>query len=97
VTLGYGPRYLHSTGQLHKGGANNGIFFQITADIAQDLPIPGDPYSFGTLMQAQAAGDLEALQTHGRRAFRLHISGDLMAGLEKLLAAIKFVEDRTHD
>ncbi|MDX1993534.1 MAG: bifunctional transaldolase/phosoglucose isomerase [bacterium] len=97
VTLGYGPRYLHSTGQLHKGGANNGIFFQITADIAQDLPIPRDPYSFGTLMQAQAAGDLEALQTHGRRAFRLHISGDLMAGLEKLLAAIKFVEDRTHD
>jgi transaldolase/glucose-6-phosphate isomerase len=98
VTVGYGPRYLHSTGQFHKGGPNNGIFIQITADIPQgaDIAIPDMPYTFGQLMQAQAAGDLEALQTHGRRAFRLHISGDLQSGIDKLLAAIRFVEDRSH-
>ena len=66
VTVGYGPRYLHSTGQLHKGGANNGIFFLITADIAHDKPIPDAPYSFGTLYRAQALGDFQALQAHKR-------------------------------
>jgi len=97
VTIGYGPRYLHSTGQLHKGGANNGVFIQITADIPEssDIDIPDELFSFGTLNQAQAAGDLEALQTHDRRAFRLNISEDIMAGIDKLLAAIKFVEDRS--
>ena len=94
VTLGYGPRYLHSTGQLHKGGANNGIFFQITTQSTQDLAIPGESYSFGTLYEAQAAGDLETLQQHQRRVIRLHILGDFHTGLQKILDAIKFVEDR---
>lgn len=94
VTLGFGPRYLHSTGQLHKGGANNGIFFQITADREDDIAIPDAPYSFGTLFDAQAAGDLQALFNHQRRAMRLHITGDVMEGLQKILAAVEFVEQR---
>ncbi len=94
VTLGYGPRYLHSTGQLHKGGANTGVFFVLTADEAADLPIPGEPYSFGTLQAAQAAGDLEALVTHGRRALRLHLGQNPVEGLQKLLSAIDAVDER---
>jgi transaldolase/glucose-6-phosphate isomerase len=94
VTLGFGPRYLHSTGQLHKGGANNGVFFQITTNRDADVEIPDAPYSFGTLFDAQAAGDLEALFNHERRAFRFHIDGDVNEGLQKLLAAIDFVEQR---
>ena len=58
ATLGFGPRFLHSTGQLHKGGPNTGLFFQLTASDPQDLPIPGEPYSFSVLKQAQALGDL---------------------------------------
>jgi len=94
VTIGYGPRYLHSTGQYHKGGGNNGVFWQLTADPADDFDIPDRPYSFGTLFSAQAEGDLQALHGHNRRAIRLHLSGDRMAGLEKLLSAIDFVESR---
>lgn len=94
VTIGYGPRYLHSTGQLHKGGANNGVFWQLTADNAPDLDIPGSDYSFGTLFNAQAAGDLQALHSHNRRAIRLHLGGDRIAGLNKVLKAIEFVEER---
>jgi len=94
VTLGYGPRYLHSTGQLHKGGANNGVFIQITADHSVDLPIPDMPYTFGILNDAQAAGDIEALEAHGRRVIRLHIKGDILAGIDKLLDAIEFVSER---
>ncbi|MCU0480687.1 MAG: bifunctional transaldolase/phosoglucose isomerase [Anaerolineae bacterium] len=94
VTLGYGPRYLHSTGQLHKGGANNGVFIQITADHSVDLPIPDMPYTFGILNDAQAAGDIEALEAHGRRVIRVHIKGDILAGIDKLLDAIEFVSER---
>jgi transaldolase/glucose-6-phosphate isomerase len=94
VTVGYGPRYLHSTGQLHKGGPNTGIFFQLTTSSAVDMPIPDAPYSFATLFQAQAEGDLQTLQNHKCRAIRLHIEGDLTAGFEKLLAAIDFVDNR---
>ena len=94
VTLGYGPRFLHSTGQLHKGGANNGIFIQITCDDPVDLSIPEAPYTFGVLKAAQAAGDLEALQGKGRRALRLHIEGDLIAGLQKLLDAVELAGER---
>jgi transaldolase/glucose-6-phosphate isomerase len=94
VTLGFGPRYLHSTGQMHKGGANNGIFFQITVQQDEDLAIPDSKYSFGTLFQAQAAGDLETLEKHNRRVIRLHVDDNLVAGLNKLLEAVKFVEDR---
>jgi len=71
-TMGFGPRFLHSTGQLHKGGPNTGLFLQITSDGGEDLPIPGLPFSFGTLFAAQARGDLEVLQAHGRRALRIH-------------------------
>ena len=94
VTIGYGPRYLHSTGQYHKGGGNNGVFWQLTADSAPDLAIPGADYSFGTLFAAQAAGDLRALHDHERRAIRLHLTGDRSVGMQKLLTAIEFVESR---
>jgi transaldolase/glucose-6-phosphate isomerase len=72
-TFGFGPRFLHSTGQLHKGGPNTGVFVQVTADGGPDLPIPGQPYGFATLIEAQARGDLEVLQAHGRRALRIHV------------------------
>ncbi len=71
--LGYGPRYLHSTGQLHKGGPNTGVFVIVTADVSPDLPIPGEPYSFGVLELAQALGDFESLNRTGRRALHLHL------------------------
>lgn len=94
VTIGYGPRYLHSTGQYHKGGGNNGVFWQLTADDALDIDIPDTPYSFGTLFKAQAAGDLQALQGHNRRAIRVHLTGDRKLGLQKLMDAVEFVESR---
>ncbi len=94
VTIGYGPRYMHSTGQYHKGGGDNGVFWQLTADAAPDLAIPGADYSFGTLFAAQAAGDMQALAAHQRRAIRLHLSGDRSEGLEQLLTAIDFVAAR---
>ncbi|MSO29547.1 MAG: glucose-6-phosphate isomerase [Acidobacteria bacterium] len=71
--LGYGPRYLHSTGQLHKGGPNTGVFIVVTAPAADDLAIPGQPYSFGVLEMAQAAGDFQSLDRAGRRALHLHL------------------------
>ncbi|MDA1062320.1 MAG: glucose-6-phosphate isomerase, partial [Chloroflexi bacterium] len=74
TTVGFGPRFLHSTGQLHKGGAPNGVFLQIVGDDAADLAIPGAAYSFGQLKQAQALGDLDALRTLGRRVARLTIA-----------------------
>lgn len=73
TTLGYGPRYLHSTGQLHKGGANVGVFILVTAEVAVDVPIPGEPYSFGVLQLAQATGDFESLNQTGRRALHIHL------------------------
>jgi len=87
ITLGFGPRFLHSTGQLHKGGPDTGVFFQITADPAKDLPIPGWQESFGTLIGAQALGDLTSLQRRGRRALRLHLA-ELDAGLARLDAMV---------
>jgi glucose-6-phosphate isomerase len=71
--FGYGPRYLHSTGQLHKGGANNGVFLLVTAAPVEDLPIPGEPFSFGTLELAQAVGDFAALDAAGRRGLHAHL------------------------
>ena len=94
VTVGYGPRYLHSTGQYHKGGGDNGVLWLLTADAAPDLAIPGLDFSFGTLFAAQAAGDLNALQSHGRRVIKLHLPGDRANGLGVLLQAIDFVESR---
>jgi glucose-6-phosphate isomerase len=84
TTLGYGPRFLHSTGQLHKGGAKNGLFIQITADDAQDLSIPGEAYGFSILKQAQALGDLRSLESKQRRVIRLHIKKDVPAQLARL-------------
>lgn len=84
TTCGYGPRLLHSTGQLHKGGPNTGLFLQVTADHKEDLPIPGEPYTFGTLADAQALGDFKTLQLLGRHVIRIHLrSGDAIA-LRKL-------------
>jgi len=85
VTLGFGPRFLHSTGQLHKGGANTGLFLQITNDVPEDLPIPGRRYTFGILEQAQALGDVRALRQEGRRVLVVRLSGDVSRGLQALL------------
>jgi hypothetical protein len=84
TTVGYGPRFLHSTGQLHKGGPNSGVFIQFTARPQEDLPVPGEPFSFGVLEAAQALGDLQSLQQHRRRAIRLQIDGDVLKGLRLL-------------
>ena len=88
TTLGFGPRFLHSTGQLHKGGPNTGVYIQITADDGTDVPIPGKPFTFSILKRAQAAGDLQSLRNHGRRVIRVHIAGDLDAGLASLTDAV---------
>ena len=73
VTHGYGPRYLHSTGQLHKGGPNTGLFLQVVDDVGEELAIPGKPFGFARLIRAQAAGDYASLQERGRRVARIHI------------------------
>ena len=84
----FGPRFLHSTGQAYKGGPNSGVFTQITAQDAADLPVPGETYTFGVVKAAQARGDFDVLTERGRRALRVHITGDLKAGLRTLAAAI---------
>ena len=89
TTLGYGPRFLHSTGQLHKGGPNSGVFLQVTADQSEDLDIPGEPYSFGTLVAAQALGDMKSLCTRNRRVIRIHLGCDVEAGLRRMQKAVK--------
>ena len=75
TTFGYGPRFLHSTGQLHKGGPPTGRFLQLVADPQRDAEIPGAGYSFGTLIAAQAAGDLQTLRAHGVPAERVKLEG----------------------
>jgi transaldolase/glucose-6-phosphate isomerase len=84
----FGPRFLHSTGQAYKGGPDSGVFLQITADDAGDLPVPGQKASFGIVKAAQARGDFDVLTEHGRRALRVHLKGGLGAGLAALDAAI---------
>ncbi len=86
--VGFGPRFLHSTGQDYKGGPNTGVFLQITADHAVDVDIPGQRYSFGVVIDAQAAGDLAVLESRGRRALRVHLGADIAAGLKTIAAAI---------
>ena len=88
TTLGFGPRFLHSTGQLHKGGPDSGLYIQITTDDAVDVPIPGQPFTFSILKQAQAQGDLQSLRDHQRRVMRLHIRGDLALGLSRLTDSV---------
>jgi transaldolase/glucose-6-phosphate isomerase len=87
TTVGYGPRYLHSTGQLHKGGPNTGVFLQIVGDDPKDIPIPGERFSFGVLKQAQALGDFQALRNHGRRVLRVQLE-DVAQGLVKIGQAV---------
>jgi transaldolase/glucose-6-phosphate isomerase len=86
--LGFGPRFLHSTGQAYKGGPNTGVFLQITADDAEDLPVPGQKYTFGIVKAAQARGDLQVLTERGRRALRIHLGADVRYGLAKLASAM---------
>jgi glucose-6-phosphate isomerase len=85
ATLGYGPRFLHSTGQLHKGGPNTGLFIQLTCRDAVDISIPGRPYSFGVFKKAQALGDLEALIRHSRRVMRIDLGDNVRRGLAHLV------------
>ena len=84
TTMGYGPRMLHSTGQLHKGGPNNGLFLQVTVEHEKDLPVPGEPYTFGVLADAQALGDLQALKSLGRRVIRIHLKSIDKASFNRL-------------
>jgi hypothetical protein len=86
--LGFGPRFLHSTGQAYKGGPNTGVFLQITCDDENDLPVPNQKYTFGVVKAAQARGDLEVLAERGRRALRVHL-GDLSESLRILATEIK--------
>jgi hypothetical protein len=87
--LGFGPRFLHSTGQAYKGGPNSGVFLQITCDDAADVPVPGQKYTFGIVKAAQARGDFQVLADRGRRALRVHLGPDLAAGLATLQQAIQ--------
>jgi transaldolase/glucose-6-phosphate isomerase len=91
TVVGFGPRFLHSTGQAYKGGPNSGVFLQITCDDAEDLPVPEQKYSFGVVKAAQARGDFAVLAERGRRALRVHLGKDVKAGLGKLQAAVKQV------
>jgi transaldolase/glucose-6-phosphate isomerase len=86
--LGFGPRFLHSTGQAYKGGPNSGVFLQITCEDAADLDVPGHAYSFGVVKAAQARGDLDVLVERGRRTLRVHFK-DIDAGLAELSEAIE--------
>ena len=86
--LGFGPRFLHSTGQAYKGGGNNGVFLQITSDDAFDLPVPGQKYMFGVVKAAQARGDFQVLLDRGRRALRVHLGADVTNDLKKLAALV---------
>lgn len=87
--LGFGPRFLHSTGQAYKGGPDSGVFLQITCDDANDLPVPNQKYTFGVVKAAQARGDFEVLAERGRRALRIHLGAHVAKGLQKLDAEIK--------
>ena len=89
--LGFGPRFLHSTGQAYKGGPNSGVFLQITCDDANDLTVPGHKYTFGVVKAAQARGDFQVLAERKRRALRVHIGSDVKAGLAKLAELVKQV------
>jgi transaldolase / glucose-6-phosphate isomerase len=87
--LGFGPRFLHSTGQAYKGGPNSGVFLQITCDDSVELPVPGQKYTFGIVKAAQARGDFQVLAERGRRALRVHLGSNLKAGLATLKNAVE--------
>ncbi|HXQ93913.1 MAG TPA: bifunctional transaldolase/phosoglucose isomerase [Thermoplasmata archaeon] len=88
TTVGYGPRFLHSTGQLHKGGPNSGVFLQLVDTPSSDVEVPGEGYTFGALIRAQALGDLQALVQKGRRVLRVDLGTDVPGGLRKLTEAL---------
>jgi len=85
--LGFGPRFLHSTGQAYKGGPNSGVFLQVTCDDKADLPVPGQKYTFGAVKAAQARGDFQVLAERNRRALRVHLH-DVEKGLAALQSAL---------
>jgi hypothetical protein len=89
TVLGFGPRFLHSTGQAYKGGPNTGVFLQITCDNAVDLPVPDQKYTFGVVKAAQARGDFAVLAERGRRALRVHLSKNVRKDLAKLGSALQ--------
>jgi transaldolase/glucose-6-phosphate isomerase len=89
TVLGFGPRFLHSTGQAYKGGPNSGVFLQITCDDAKDVPVPGQKYTFGVVKAAQASGDLHVLRERGRRTLHVHLDSDVSAGLALLASAVE--------
>ena len=89
TTVGFGPGYLHSTGQLHKGGGANGVFLQLTGGGGDDIPVPGEKFGFGVLVRAQAIGDFQSLASRKRRAVSIALGDDVDGGLEKLAQAVK--------
>src|SRR5204863_4611354 len=89
ATVGYGPRFLHSSGQLHKGGPNSALVLQIVDEPAEDLPVPETDYTFGALIRAQALGDLTALKQRKRRVLRINLGGDSESGLKRLLEVVR--------
>jgi len=95
--LGFGPRFLHSTGQAYKGGPNSGVFLQITCDDASDLAVPGEKYSFGVVKAAEARGDFAVLVERDRRALRVHLGADVRDGLDTLHQALSSALTPAHD
>jgi transaldolase/glucose-6-phosphate isomerase len=91
TVLGFGPRFLHSTGQAYKGGPDTGVFLQITCDDKVDFPVPGQKYTFGVVKAAQARGDFAVLAERGRRAVRVHLGKNLKSDLGKLAKAVNVV------
>jgi len=89
TTAGYGPRFLHSTGQLHKGGPKTGLFLQVVQDDVRDVPIPGQPYSFSVLKQAQSLGDMQSLTSRRLPVLRVTLGREPAAGWRALAAAVK--------
>jgi transaldolase/glucose-6-phosphate isomerase len=89
--VGFGPRFLHSTGQVHKGGPNTGVFLQITCDDQHDIEVPGRSYTFGAVKAAQARGDLAVLGDRGRRVLKLHLTGNVREGLDRIAEVVRHV------
>jgi len=87
--VGFGPRFLHSTGQAYKGGPNTGVFLELTCDARHDVQIPGHRLNFGAVIAAQARGDFSVLNERKRRAIRVHLGSDVEAGLEHLKTALR--------
>jgi transaldolase/glucose-6-phosphate isomerase len=89
ATMGYGPRFLHSTGQLHKGGPNSVLVLQLVDEPAEDLPVPETDYTFGALIRSQAVGDLTALKQRRRRVLRINLGRDTESGLKQVLDIVR--------